>query len=272
MFSTSDPAAVRVGRFVERTVAEGPGERTAIWVQGCSIRCEGCFNPHLWAFRGGTVVPTAAVIARVLAAGTEGLTLLGGEPFDHAAPLAAVARAAGGAGMSVMTFSGYTTAQLNRAVHAGRADVAALLDATDLLVAGPFVAALVDRDRPWVGSTNQELVQRGGRFPGLLAAAARTPDRLEVTVAADGVLSVNGWADDETLDALLHDLGRLPNQQYHERARAMDALDAVQLDVAGRRGAADQRERAGRLEPGQQFGDPRHDLVGADHAVVPVGH
>ncbi|MFD0585530.1 4Fe-4S cluster-binding domain-containing protein [Dactylosporangium darangshiense] len=92
MFSTSDPAAVRVGRFVERTVAEGPGERTAIWVQGCSIRCEGCFNPHLWAFRGGTVVPTAAVIARVLAAGTEGLTLLGGEPFDHAAPLAAVAR------------------------------------------------------------------------------------------------------------------------------------------------------------------------------------
>jgi anaerobic ribonucleoside-triphosphate reductase activating protein len=200
-----------LGQFVERTVAEGPGQRTALWVQGCTIRCAGCFNPHLWTFRGGSPAPTAEVVARVLGAGTEGLTLLGGEPFDHAAPLAAVAAAAGAAGMSVMTFSGYTTAQLDRAVHEGRADVAALLAATDLLVAGPYVAASVDRDRPWVGSTNQELVARGDRFPGLLAAAASTPDRLEVTVAADGVLSVNGWADDETLDALLHDLGRRPH-------------------------------------------------------------
>ncbi|WP_432829103.1 hypothetical protein [Dactylosporangium sp. CA-092794] len=34
------------------------------------------------------------------------------------------------------------------------------------------------------------------------------PDRLEVTVAVDGMLSIYGWADDETLDALLHGLGR----------------------------------------------------------------
>ncbi|GAA2362033.1 4Fe-4S single cluster domain-containing protein [Dactylosporangium salmoneum] len=205
MSSTSD-GLLHIGRFVDRTVAEGPGERTAIWVQGCTIRCAGCFNPHLWTFRGGTPTPTGEVIERVLAAGTQGLTLLGGEPFDHAAPLAEVARAVGAAGVSVMTFSGYTTAQLNGQVHAGRPGVAALLEATDLLIAGPFVAALVDRDRPWAGSTNQEFVQRGDRIP--MAAVAATPDRLEITVAADGVLSVNGWADDETLDALLHDLGR----------------------------------------------------------------
>ncbi|MEV6924263.1 4Fe-4S single cluster domain-containing protein [Dactylosporangium sp. NPDC051485] len=232
MSSTSDNI-LPIGRFVDRTVAEGPGERTAIWVQGCTIRCAGCFNPHLWAFRGGTPTPTGEVIARVLAAGTEGLTLLGGEPFDHAAPLAEVARAAGAAGLSVMTFSGYTTAQLNGQVHAGRPGVAALLKATDLLIAGPFVAGLVDRDRPWAGSTNQEFVQRGDRIP--VAAVAATPDRLEITVAADGVLSVNGWADDETLDALLHDLGRRSLHQEHDQgAGAVHALDPVQLDVARR--------------------------------------
>ncbi|WP_433049053.1 4Fe-4S single cluster domain-containing protein [Dactylosporangium sp. CS-033363] len=192
-----------VGRFLERTVAEGPGERTAIWVQGCTIRCRGCFNPHLWTFRGGTPTPTAEVLHRVLEADTDGLTLLGGEPFDHAAPLAVIAAGVREAGRTVMTFSGYTTAELDEAVHSGRDDVAALLEATDLLVAGPYVAELVDRERPWAGSTNQEFVQRGDRLP-----YSRTPDRLEITVAEDGLLSVNGWADDETLDALLYDLGR----------------------------------------------------------------
>ncbi|WP_426506282.1 4Fe-4S cluster-binding domain-containing protein [Dactylosporangium sp. McL0621] len=217
MFSTSEPGTLAVGRFVERTVAEGPGERTALWVQGCTIRCAGCFNPHLWTFRGGTPTPTADVLARVLAAGTEGLTLLGGEPFDHAAPLAVVAAGVRAAGRSVMTFSGYTTAQLDSAVHGGRADVAALLAATDLLVAGPFVAGLVDHARPWAGSANQEYVHRGDRIPP--SALAATPDRLEITVGADGTLAVNGWADDETLDALLSESAARPGSGARARPR-----------------------------------------------------
>ncbi|HZI36693.1 MAG TPA: 4Fe-4S cluster-binding domain-containing protein, partial [Acidimicrobiia bacterium] len=44
---------VRVLRFLPATDAEGPGRRAALWVQGCSIRCPGCFNPHSWAFDGG---------------------------------------------------------------------------------------------------------------------------------------------------------------------------------------------------------------------------
>ncbi|GAA2642637.1 hypothetical protein GCM10010399_90760 [Dactylosporangium fulvum] len=179
-----------------------------MWVQGCTIRCAGCFNPHLWTFRGGAEWTATALLERILAEETGGLTLLGGEPFDHAAPLAAVAAGVRDAGRSVMTFSGYTTAQLDAAVRGGRTGVAALLAATDLLIAGPYVAGLVDRARPWAGSTNQEFVLLNDRFPDLLAAARSTPDRLEITVAADGLVSVNGWADDDTLDALLHDLGR----------------------------------------------------------------
>ncbi|MEU4625342.1 4Fe-4S cluster-binding domain-containing protein [Actinoplanes sp. NPDC023801] len=61
---------VRVARFLERTTAEGPGERTAIWVQGCSIRCPGCFNPHLFGSRGGTLTSPDDLVRRVLAAGS----------------------------------------------------------------------------------------------------------------------------------------------------------------------------------------------------------
>ena len=200
------PDVVSVARFLASTRAEGPGERTAIWVQGCTIRCPGCFNPHMWGFRGGERVDTATLVARVLDAGTAGLTLLGGEPFDQAAALARVAAGVRAAGRSVMTFTGYTTDELHRAVDAGRADVAALLAETDLLVAGPFLADRIDRVRPWVGSTNQEFVLLTNRIADSVAELVAGPDRLEVTVDASGGIAVNGWAELDALDALLDGL------------------------------------------------------------------
>ncbi|SBT52553.1 4Fe-4S single cluster domain-containing protein [Micromonospora auratinigra] len=194
---------VRVARFLPATRAEGPGERTAVWVQGCAVRCPGCFNPQLWTFRGGTATAPADLVRQVLAAGTEGLTLLGGEPFDQAAALAEVAAGVRRAGRSVMTFTGYTRDGLRRAVEAGRNDVARLLAETDLLVAGPFRADLVDPTRPWVGSTNQEFVLLNDRFPDLLAGLHGTPDRLEVVVDPAGRVEINGWAELDALDELL---------------------------------------------------------------------
>ncbi|WP_374700185.1 4Fe-4S cluster-binding domain-containing protein [Arthrobacter sp. JCM 19049] len=38
------PGALRVARVLHATRAEGPHLRSAIWVQGCSIRCKGCIN------------------------------------------------------------------------------------------------------------------------------------------------------------------------------------------------------------------------------------
>lgn len=197
-----------LARFLARTRAEGPGERTAVWVQGCTIRCPGCFNPHMWTFRGGEQVIPGDLVRRVLDADTEGLTLLGGEPFDQAAALATVAAGVRAAGRSVMTFTGYTREQLRHAVDAGRDDLAALLDQTDLLVAGPFRRDRIDAARPWVGSTNQEFVLLNDRFPGLLDAVATSPDRVEITVDAGGGLAVNGWAEMDVLDELLASVGR----------------------------------------------------------------
>jgi anaerobic ribonucleoside-triphosphate reductase activating protein len=195
--SMSEP--VRIARLVTQTRAEGPGVRTALWVQGCHIRCPGCFNPHMWAFRGGLLRTPEQLVDAALAAGTEGITLLGGEPFDQARPLATVAAGVRAAGRSVMTFSGYTTEQL----ASGDAAVAALLRHTDLLVAGPFLADQIDVDRPWVGSTNQEFVPLTDQGREMLRRVAATPDRLEVIVDASGAVALNGWVDLDALDQLL---------------------------------------------------------------------
>lgn len=199
----SDGAFVAVARIVAQTCAEGPGLRTAIWTQGCSIRCRGCFNPQMWGSRGGVRYRSGHLAALVLEQPTDGVTLLGGEPLDQAAGLALVARDVRRAGRSVMTFSGYTVAQLRNAVASGRDDIRGLLDETDLLVAGPFLADRIDTGRPWVGSTNQEFVPLSDRLRGTVEDLVHTPDRLEIVVDGAGRIAVNGWADLDALDHLL---------------------------------------------------------------------
>ena len=189
---------------------EGPGRRTAVWVQGCTIRCPGCFNPHLWA-NGGPNTNTARfadeTLHQAVTAGDQGLTLLGGEPFEQAAAMARVAGRFRAAGLSVMTFTGYTLPRLTRWAKQ-RGDIAALLAATDLLADGPYIAERPERRRPWIGSTNQGLHDLTGRYSELLTSVTALPDRIEVRVETDGTIAVNGWADTDTLDTFLSGLGR----------------------------------------------------------------
>lgn len=203
---------LRWSRFLPATSAEGPGVRAAVWVQGCSVKCPGCFNPHLWAERGGRDDDPAALaaewVASARAAGAEGITLLGGEPFDQAAALAVVARAFRAAGLTVMTFTGYTHDRL-QTWGAERDDIHALLAATDLLADGPYLLDRPDTVRPWIGSTNQGLRALTPAYRSLIASIEQRggQDRLEIRIARDGTIAVNGWADDAALEILLGDLG-----------------------------------------------------------------
>jgi anaerobic ribonucleoside-triphosphate reductase activating protein len=203
---------LRVAAIVDDTLAEGPGRRWALWVQGCSIRCPGCCNPEMFDARRGQPAELGALAARVAAArarGVEGVTFLGGEPFEQAAGLAVLARDAKALGMTVMVFSGYTLDVLQ-----ARPEAAALLALTDLLVDGPY-----DRTRPepappngrrWIGSANQ-----GMHY--LTAAYApddpqmRGANTIEIRVSK-GAISINGWPSADRLIA-----GRGPGEPLAAR-------------------------------------------------------
>ncbi|MBB2943306.1 anaerobic ribonucleoside-triphosphate reductase activating protein [Actinoplanes lutulentus] len=196
-------ATVVIGRVLASTDAEGPGCRTAIWVQGCSIRCSGCFNPHFWSLSGGATTTVRELLGIVKKAGTEGITLLGGEPFDQAEPLSEFAAGVRAAGGSVMTFTGYTLAHLRAAGDDSIPGAAALLAATDLLLDGPFLRHQIDRSRPWLGSTNQGVHFLTDRYAYLRNQLASERDRIEVRIGPQGSVEINGWTDIEALDTLL---------------------------------------------------------------------
>ena len=184
---------LRVGATASGTECEGPGRRFAIWVQGCRIRCPGCCNPQFFAARGGRDTSSEALLAEIrVAAEIEGITLLGGEPFDQADPLAEVARGARELGLSVMTFTGYTLEELRARPDPG---TAALLRETDLLVDGPYDASRPETVRRWVGSSNQRFHFLSGRYcPGIeLPRPGEAHRSIEIEIAADGRLRVRGW-------------------------------------------------------------------------------
>jgi anaerobic ribonucleoside-triphosphate reductase activating protein len=180
-----------VATIIDDTEAEGPGRRFALWVQGCTIRCAGCCNPEMFVADGGSAMTVDELDARFAAAGNvEGVSILGGEPFEQAAGVAAFAERVRARGKTVMVYSGYTLAELQ-----ARPDSAPLLAAIDLLVDGRY-----DRTRPepppplgrrWLGSTNQVMHFLTSAYspddPQL-----RTPNTVELHWK-EGRLLINGW-------------------------------------------------------------------------------
>ncbi|MBU0552989.1 radical SAM protein [Myxococcota bacterium] len=192
---------LRLAGLLPHSRLNGPGLRAVLWVQGCTLGCPGCFNPQTHPREGGEVIPVDEALARLLAARTPehvGVTFSGGEPFQQPAALAALAlklRAAWPEA-SLMAFSGYPLAALRRRGPAG-----ALLDALDLLVAGPY-----DPTRPsraaWRASSNQRLWVLG-RAPADLFEA---PGDVEIHLSAGGVL-LSGFPSPALAEAI-QGLGR----------------------------------------------------------------
>lgn len=200
---------LRVGARVPITRAEGPGARYALWLQGCSIRCPGCCNPQLFDAAGGCSWRVAALLAEIdsVRAEVEGITVLGGEPFDQPAGLLTLARGARQLGLSTIVFTGYVIEDLRARRDA---DVAGLFAHIDVLVDGRYEASRPERERLWVGSTNQRFHYLSGHYtPAIERPLPSEPLRtVEVRLGADGGLSANGWPDAGSILPALH-----PGQQ-----------------------------------------------------------
>lgn len=65
---------------------DGPGLRTVIFMQGCSLRCKYCHNPDAWAVDGGETISSGELARQIgrltpYLKGEGGVTLSGGEPL-----------------------------------------------------------------------------------------------------------------------------------------------------------------------------------------------
>lgn len=176
--------------FLARSEVNGPGIRAVVWVRGCPLRCEGCFNAQFRSFSPATPVPLRELAETILSLdGIDGVTFSGGEPFMQAGPLAGLGRQLRHAGLSIVTYSGYTAEQLGSGTDPAWPS---LLAVTDLLIAGPYVAGMAS-PHPLTGSSNQEVIALGLKLaPG--AAGRQSPGSgTEFTIAPDGTVTTTGF-------------------------------------------------------------------------------
>ena len=73
------------GEIKNCDIANGEGVRVTLFVSGCTNHCEHCFQPQTWDFDYGQpfTSETEQQLLDLLAPSyIQGLTLLGGEPFE----------------------------------------------------------------------------------------------------------------------------------------------------------------------------------------------
>ncbi len=190
---------IRVYRILPQTKMAGPGLRFCLWVQGCSRHCKGCMAAETWPHEAGFLMQTGEILQCVISAGdVEGITFLGGEPFEQAAAVGELAQKAKVMGLSVVVFTGFTYEEL---LEKEDKSVQSLLRHTDLLIDGPFVQAMFDLSRPWVGSSNQQYRFLTGKYSARDLENIR--NQIEVRLSPDGKAFLNGMGDFGRLKKLL---------------------------------------------------------------------
>jgi anaerobic ribonucleoside-triphosphate reductase activating protein len=141
--------------------ALGPGNRLAIWVQGCTLSCKGCMSQDTWATEGGVVAPVEDLVELWRSAverGADGLTVSGGEPLQQAESLAAFLAAADEVRRGVdpeldfLVYTGYDEDELDETRWAA-------VNHADVVVFGRFDVAKPTK-LVWRGSANQRMTPR----------------------------------------------------------------------------------------------------------------
>lgn len=147
-------------------IANGPGVRVSLFVSGCTHRCPGCFNEVAWDFNYGepfTQKTVDSILDMLAPAHIQGLTLLGGEPFEpeNQPAIVDLLRRIKGTypHKSIWAFSGYLFDKDILPGKLGPKEITQeFLSYLDVLVDGPFVLAKKDLNLRFRGSSNQRLI------------------------------------------------------------------------------------------------------------------
>lgn len=184
---------INVYRILENTGAEGPGKRFCIWLQGCSRHCEGCFAKDTWSFEPNKLFFVEELAEKILKqSDIEGITVLGGEPFEQAEELSRLLKIIHSDRLSVLVFTGFKYEEILSADNEYFNDI--LLN-TDVLIDGEFIQEKKNFLRPLAGSENQRFIFLTNRY----TEKDFKKNRIEIRISTNGMLSVNGMGNFEKI-------------------------------------------------------------------------
>ena len=148
-------------------IANGVGVRVSLFVSGCRHHCKNCFNQEAWSFSFGqpfTEQTIANIVEWLAPSYVDGLSLLGGEPFEPANQAALLPLIRRFKEMypekTLWCYSGYDFEKDMLTGSLGPWEVTKeMLSYIDVLVDGEFVLELKNPNLRFRGSANQRVIR-----------------------------------------------------------------------------------------------------------------
>ena len=179
---------LRIHKIMNATVANGPGRRVCVWLQGCTLKCPGCFNPDT---HGGQQAISAAPEDLIETLATlcadpkiEGITFSGGEPLQQWAGLRQVlAWVSQNTSWSVVIFTGYEADEIASFPWENE-----LRGLADVVIAGRYRQDQRQANR-LIGSANKKMLFYSSRYTE--KDFERIPTA-EIRISKDGMTTFTG--------------------------------------------------------------------------------
>lgn len=148
----------------------GDGLRVVLFVSGCNNKCEGCHNPETWDINSGNKFTQEAlneILNEVSKDYISGITISGGDPllYENLCDVFDIVKAIKDKfpQKTIWLYTGYELS-----VHDFDDTVEVcwdngllknhILSKCDVVCDGKFIESLADVNCPWVGSTNQRVI------------------------------------------------------------------------------------------------------------------
>ena len=189
---------MNVARILYPVRVLGPGNRTGIWLCGCSRACKGCSNPELWKQKPEYEVSPSDVYKLIQTAASsyaiDGFTISGGEPMDQASSLGELLKLITEISDDILIYSGYRIEELR-----ARCDPAteSVLLKTAVLIDGAYIEEQNDNS-VLRGSANQRIHVLNRKYETRYQRyLSETHNQIQNFTTADGIVSVGihhrGW-------------------------------------------------------------------------------
>ena len=157
---------MRYAGIIPNDLSAAPGVCVTFFTQGCPHHCPGCHNPETWDYEGGKEFEgnTIERIEQYLTANGihRDLCIMGGEPLcpDNQFLTLLICNTIKDKlpDTKIYIWTGYTLEELNKDTNTR---ISQILEKTDAIIDGRYIAAERDITLPMRGSRNQRILYNG---------------------------------------------------------------------------------------------------------------
>lgn len=147
-------------RIDKASISNGIGFRVVLYCAGCSLKCEGCFNPETWNCEAGKLFDQDAkqyLFDQLSKPYIQGVTFSGGHPLEEQnrsdiyVLLKEIKKQF--PSKDIWLYTGYAWEEIENI-----REIQHILCYVDVLVDGPYIEEKRDITLPFRGSANQRLI------------------------------------------------------------------------------------------------------------------